>query len=123
MKKTTIILALIALFALVAGSVVVASELGVVRDRMSNLANACEIWANDHNNLYPSGQEFLSKEFAQYVKKIGGSDNDFYDPATFKGLIYEIRSDHKYFKIRVPNPEKYKMSEVYFDTKWGMISK
>ncbi|MCD6310245.1 MAG: hypothetical protein J7M18_05985 [Candidatus Eremiobacteraeota bacterium] len=123
MKKITIILTILMLFAFIAGTTAMADNLGACRARILNLANACEIWANAHNNMYPTGQEFLSGEFAEYVRKIGGSDDDFYDPISWKGLIYEIRSDHKYFKIRSPNPEKYGLRELYFDTKWGMVAK
>lgn len=124
MKKTTIILAIFAVFAMITVATVMAGDMmGTCRARMLNLSNACEVWANNHNGLYPSGKDFLGKEFAEYVKKIGGSDEDFYDPITYKGLIYEIRNDHKYFKVKTPNPEKFGVKELYFDTKWGMVTK
>jgi len=120
MKGLKLLVAGLVVLGLLAG-VALASDLSNCRDNMLYLANAAEIWANAHHNKYPTTQEFLGKDFAKYVKIVGGNDNSFYCPMTGQGLRYEVRSDLKYFCIKSPNPEKFGLRNFYFSSLNGMI--
>ena len=90
-------------------------------NRMKNIVQALEIWANDHKNLFPSKEEYASSDFDKYFKKIGASSLIRICPASKEKFIYEPQQGGKSFIVRVPFSESYGLSSYYYSRDKGFV--
>ena len=89
------------------------------------LANALELYANDHFVDYPTKKEFMSHKFDKYIfkalgKKVENTDQFYRCPP--KGwLKYERVKNERAFKLFCPKPEIYGLKELSFSSREGFI--
>lgn len=89
------------------------------------LANALELYANDHYMDYPTQKEFFSRKFDRYIKKSLGENvknTDVYYRCPPDGWIKYHRSQYeKAYVLKCRRPHKYRLKALYFSSKEGFV--
>lgn len=89
------------------------------------LANALELYANDHFVDYPTNEQFQSKKFNKYIFKALGKEvkntDRFYRCPPTGWLKYERVKNERAFRLYCPNPQKYGLKTLSFTSHEGFI--
>lgn len=97
----------------------------ICRRNIKLLANALELYANDHYTDYPIREEFESRKFDKYIflalgRKVKNTDQFYRCPP--KGwLEYKRSKTDKSFTLTCPHPEKYGLKALYFSSRNGFV--
>ncbi len=89
------------------------------------LANALELYANDHFVDYPTNEQFRSKKFSKYIFKALGKEvkntDGFYRCPPSGWLKYERVKNERAFRLYCPNPQKYGLKKLSFTSHEGFV--
>ena len=94
------------------------------------LANALELYANDHHREYPSERVFYQArygrgDFSKYIRtalgKSAGNLGDYFLCDSGQLLSYRPFTDTLGFKLSCPRPERFGMKALYFSTAHGLV--
>lgn len=89
------------------------------------LANALELYANDHFVDYPTEGQFRSKKFNKYIFKALGKEvkntEIFYRCPPAGQLKYERIKNERAFRLYCPTPGIYGLKELSFSSREGFV--
>lgn len=102
-----------------------ARDLATVTRNIKLLANALELYANDHYREYPTSEQFYSKKFDKYILKALGkekADTDQFYRCPPDGILkYERATEALSYKLWCAHPQKYGIKALYFSPGEGFV--
>ncbi|MCD6310246.1 MAG: hypothetical protein J7M18_05990 [Candidatus Eremiobacteraeota bacterium] len=74
-------------------------------DRIELVVRALNLWAQNHNGLFPTTEQYWGEKFDLYMKKVGLSNSGRICPGAHKPFIYIPSKNRKSFTLSCPRPE------------------
>ncbi len=97
----------------------------IIENNIKILANALELYANDHYREYPSEQIFYSPKFHPYILKVLGKKKadvkKYYKTPDGYTLRYKSSKKIIAYKLWCPHPKRYGLVALYFSSKDGLV--
>lgn len=100
-------------------------QVSICERNIKLLANALELYANDHYMDYPESKEFYSKDFEPYIAKALGktpeNPGQFYNCPVSGRIQYSRSKTQRTYTLSCPSPEKLGLKALYFSSKDGFV--